>query len=207
MVNKLVYTIIVLSVLVLQACNSKVLTDSEFVAYIDDTENGFVQEREFKDVKYSLKLEPAEYKAIKELKMTHTKMTKLSFDSILKGYDGLYYFTFKIESIKSATESPIKSLAKSENDLARINQYSLSMLQHDFYLESGNSKEDCILFHVEDDHHISNYHIISLAFDVNKLDKNKDFAFVFNDPFFNSGLLKFNISKEMITKLPTLKFS
>ena len=195
-----------MSVILLQACAPGAMSSSDFVSYVDAKDHGFIQQREFGNVKYSLKLEPAEYKTLKELTLTNSTINQSNFDSILKEYEGLYYFTFKIESLTSST-SPIKSIAKNEKDIAKIIQYCQSMLQTNFYLESDNGKEACALFHIEDDYHITNYNLVSLAFDLKKLDPNKDFAFVFDDPFFNSGVLKFNISRDLINKLPTLKFS
>ncbi len=206
MVSKIIYILFLLC-LMLQSCTKDTLSSSEFIAYVDDSENNFVQQREFNNITYTLKQEPIQYKAIKELTFAKKQITQSVFDSLAKQYEGLVYFTFKMESLSNSEISPIKSLAHNADDMAKIKNYCLSKLQNDFYIESNNAQFDCVLFHLEDDHNITNCNVISIAFDADSIDITKDVVFAFNDPFFNSGVIKFNIPKESFNHIPKIKFT
>lgn len=202
--NKYIYILCFILLGCIQSCAPSKLGPDDFISFCNDKDHGLIQTRPFNAVLYSLKYEPIEYKAIMDLKNSNIPVSRLNFEKTVKEYEGLYYFTFKMEHTGS-DKSPIKSIIQSEADLAKVNQYCQSALTNDFYLESGTDKIPCVLFHLEDDYHISNYNIMSLAFEKDKVDMTQDIVFVFNDPFFKSGTLKFNISKESITQLPTLK--
>jgi hypothetical protein len=49
--------------------------------------------------------------------------------------------------------------------------------------------------------------LISVAFEANKIDTDKDVVFVYDDPFFNNGLLKFEISKKSIKNIPKVNIN
>jgi hypothetical protein len=182
------------------------LAPEDYVSYCNNESNALIQKREFGTLLYSIKYETVEYKALQELFGVNKTIDKKAFEQLRKEYEGLCYFTFKIES-PGSQKSPIKSLARSEEDLAKLNMYCQTGLQQAFYIESNGIKIPCVLFHIEDDHNLANYNIISLAFEKDKIGQTQDFTLVFDDPLFKTGLIKFNISKELIQQLPTLKLS
>lgn len=186
-----------------QSCNALETNPSGFVSYCNDEENGLIQKRIFDPIIYSLKYEPIEYKVIIELNAERKLITRSDFDVLKSEYEGLLYFVFKIENSNSE-KSPIKALAKSPEDLSKLNKYCQSRLSNDFYLESNNVKIPSVIFHLEDDYSLTNFNLISIAFESKNIDFNSDISFVYNDPFFNNGLIKFNISKESIKNLPKI---
>ena len=186
-----------------QSCAPVSVNPDEFISYCGNEENGLIQKRTFNNISYSLKYEPIEYKAINELNDTHLAISKQNFDSLKKEYEGLVYIVFKIENTGS-NKSPVKSIARTEQDLSKLTQYCQSNLSNDFYLESGDRKIPAVIFHIEDDYSLSNFNLMSMAFDSKQIDADKDLVFVHNDPFFNNGPIKFSISKETIKKLPKI---
>lgn len=205
MVNKY-YILFFLFVMLLYGCGSSELAPEAYMAYCNDQTKELTQEREFNNIRYSLKHEPVEYKALKEIRDEGQKEDFSKFQEIRKEYDGLLYFVFKIENLDSP-KSPIKSLVKNHDDLSRINQYCQSRLDGNFYAESNGIKVPCAIFHMEEDHSLMNFNLISFAFDKSKIDQNNDLTIVFDDPFFNTGTIKFNFSKKTFTGLPKLKLS
>lgn len=203
MVNKFIDILIFCFVMTItQSCESDSVNSDNYKLYCNNEENGLIQKRTFENIIYSLKYEPIELKVINELKAEKKTWSTNNFNTLKSKYNGLLYFVFKIENSNSV-KSPIKTLAKSEEELAKINQYCQSKLLNDFYLESGDIKIPAVLFHIEDDYNLTNYTLISLAFE-NKIPE-KDIVFVYNDPFFNNGLIKFHISKESIKDIPNIK--
>jgi hypothetical protein len=186
-----------------QSCSSSAINPDGYISYCNDEDNGLIQKREFDAIIYSLKYEPIEYKAISELTGEHKTITVQNFEKLKKEYNGLLYFVFKIENSNSE-KSPIKSIARNQEDLSKLTQYCQSDLSKEFYLESGETKIPSVLFHIEDDYSLTNFNLISLAFDAKDIDLSNDIAFVYNDPFFKNGLLKFNISKESIKNIPKI---
>jgi hypothetical protein len=206
MANKY-YTVIAIVILsMLLACSVKSMDPDRFITYCNSDKSGLIQKRTFGTVLFSLKYEPVEYKALIDLHNEKQSLSTDNFNKVKKEYEGLYYFVFKMEAVDSE-KSPIKSLARNEEDLSKLQQYCQSNLAKDFYLESGGTKIPCVIFHIEDDYNITNTNLISIAFETKNIDADKDLVFVFNDPFFNHGLIKFNISKESVLNLPKLKFT
>lgn len=188
------------------SCNTSSSVDaSGYLTYVDDINNDLVKIKELTNVIYTVKYEPVEYKTLKDFGNIN-KLDSKEFETKRNEYSGLCYFNFKIES-KNSNKSPIKSIARSKEDLSKLFQYCNTELEKDFYLESGDLIIPCKLFHFEDDHQILNYNLVSLAFESDKIDLTKnDIVLVYNDHFFNNGLLKFNFSKESIQSIPKLIF-
>lgn len=200
------YILFFLLVMLMHGCGPSELGPEAYMAYCNDGSKDLIQERDFNNIRYTLKHEPLEYKALKELRDNGAVSDYSEFEKIRKEYDGLLYFVLKIEN-PGSKKSPIKSLVKSHEDLARINQYCQSQLESNFYAESNGMKIPCAIFHMEEDHSLMNFNMVSFAFDANKIDQDKDLTVVFDDPFFNSGTIKFNVSKKSFTRLPKLKLS
>lgn len=192
--------------LVFHACKPVALGPDEFVAWCDNEEQGLVQKRTFNNLVYSLKYEPVDYKVVSELLNTGRPVTAESVNKLRQEYEGLYYFVFKIEE-PGSQKSPVKSLAKNKEDLAKLTHYCQSALMDEFYMESGGLKVPCAIFHMEDDYSLTNFNLMAIAFEKSRIDAVQDLLFVFNDPFFKTGTIKFTIPKEFLTKLPKLKLS
>lgn len=200
------YILLFLIALLVHGCGPSELGPEAYMAYCNDGSKELIQQRDFDNIRYTLKYEPVDYKALKELKDNGGSTDYAEFENIKKEYDGLVYFVFKMEN-RGSKKSPIKSLVKSNEDLSRINQYCQSQLESNFYAESNGIKIPCAIFHMEEDHSLMNFNLVSFAFDKSKIDQDKDLIVVFDDPFFNSGAIKFNISKNSFTSLPKLKLS
>lgn len=200
------YILFCLIVMLMHSCGPSALGPEAYMAYCNDGSKELIQQRAFNNIRYTLKYEPVDYKALKELRDNGSSSGYAEFENIRKEYEGLVYFVFKIENAGSE-KSPIKSLVKNNEDLSRINQYCQSQLESNFYAESNGIKVPCAIFHMEEDHSLMNFNLISFAFDISKIDQEKDFTVVFDDPFFNSGTIKFNVSKNTLTRLPKLKLS
>ncbi len=205
MVNRY-YILFFLAVMLMNSCGPSELGPEAYMAYCNDGSKELIQERDFNNIRYTLKYEPVEYKALKEVMDNGSPSDYSKFENIKKEYEGLVYFVFKIEN-PGSKKSPIKSLVKSNEDLSRINQYCQSQLESNFYAESNGIKIPCAIFHMEEDHSLMNFNLVSFAFDTSKIDQDKDLTVVFDDPFFSSGTIKFNVSKNSFTRLPKLKLS
>lgn len=200
------YILFCLIVMLMHSCGPSALGPEAYMAYCNDGSKELIQQRDFNNIRYTLKYEPVDYKALREIMDNGTSSDYAEFEKVRKEYDGLVYFVFKIEN-PGSKKSPIKSLVKNNEDLSRINQYCQSQLESNFYAESNGIKISCAIFHLEEDHSLMNFNLVSFAFDASKIDREKDLTVVFDDPFFNSGAIKFNISKNTFTGLPKLKLS
>jgi hypothetical protein len=190
----------------LLACKPRTLSPQEFLVYCNSAENGLINEREVNNIAYSVKYEPIEYKVINELNIDKTEISLFNYNKLKTTYDSLYYFVFKIKNV-SSSKSPIKLLAKNPEDLGKIMHYCNSDFSKQFYLESNDNKIEPVIFHYEDDYNLTNFNLISVAFEANKIDTDKDVVFVYDDPFFNNGLLKFEISKKSIKNIPKVNIN
>lgn len=203
MENK-IYKIVMLPFLLLLGCGSPELSPDAYLSYCNDPSESLIQERSFGQLRYQLMYEPVSYKALKELQDSHAVIDVARLDSLKKEYEGLEYFVLKIENLSSG-KSPLKSIIKNYEDLAKVNQYCQTNLEKDVYAESGGVKVPCALFHLEEDHNLVNFNMLSFAFESARLDPEKDLTVVFDDPMFNSGTIKFYFPKHSFNQLPRLK--
>jgi hypothetical protein len=126
--------------------NNVKLAPKDYVQWNENPENGMIIEKTIGDFSFSSFYETPEYLALKEF--GDTQFTKKEYEEKLMEYDGMEYFSFRIQSL-SNTEELLKVGIKSDDEYyARIEYFSFKM-QKDFKMIEGNDTLDCKLFHFE----------------------------------------------------------
>lgn len=203
MASKLRIFVLVMVAALASCSTSTSLPPAGLLAYVDDPANGCILERTIGQMQFSAKYEPVDYKIVKDLANIDSALTNASYNALSKNVKGYCYFIFKLAAANG--KHPFKQLARSEQDYAKVFKYTQTLMQNDFYIESGNKKIPCALYHMEGDYNILNYSLISLAFDASGIQSGSDITLVYNDQLFQNGPVKFTYSNELLTHLPTVK--
>lgn len=181
------------------------LSPDQYMAYVDDKDNGLAVSRTLNNIVFSAKYEPVAYKAIRELKDLDSSLTQKNYQAMEANFKDYCYFIFRIGS-SSGSKNPFKALARTQEDYAKIFRYTQTAMQRDFYLESDGKTLPCVMYHMEGDHNMLNYSLISLGFESKNIDPAKDLTLVYNDQVFECGPVKFTITQQAQTNLPHIKF-
>jgi hypothetical protein len=185
------------------ACGQSTLGPEQYLQYVEDTNNGFVVEKELSGLHYVAMFKPAAYAALKDLtrKIPADEVDKAMFDTALVEYQGLQYYTIKMGAKESGKDVLLYSLSSEQEYYQRINYYS-ALAQQDIYLVQQNDTFPCALYHYERTYGVSPYNNILLGFNTGDSTENKPAKLHFKDEGFKTGLLIFNYEK---TNQPTLK--
>lgn len=184
--------------MMLFSCTQKELSVKDYLAWVNNPENGLKVSKEIKDYKIELFYKPAEYIAINEQKTTEIDTT-LFFQRI-KEIKDFQYYTLKIESLKG-TEM-MRTNISSEHEYSQRLQYFSDLVQYDLSLEENNDTLSCQLFHFERNYGVAPYNNIVLGFPKPTQENAK--TLVFNDQMLGIGKIKLKIEKENIDNIPNI---
>lgn len=202
MANKFWIFALLISATFASCDTSTSLPPADLLAYVDDPANGCIQEKTIGQMQFSARYEPLDYKILKDL-ATDSTLSSARYQALRNDVKGYYYFIFKLGS--ASGEHPFRQLVRSEQDYAKVFKYTQTLMQNDFYLEAGEKKIPCALYHMEGDYNILNYSLVSLAFDASGIVPGNDVTLVYNDQLFQNGPVKFTYSNQLLTHLPTVK--
>lgn len=169
--------------------------------FITTENNGCYESRIVNGFQFELLYLPLEYKAIKEIRDKTPSIALLEKEKT--NFSGMTYFTLKISPEKSDKSILKYNLKSNEDYQARLAYFSFG-LQKDIYLEQGDLKIPCTLYHFERAYDLSKFRVFNLAFEDKLIDKNKDFTLVIASDFFQSGRIKFKYKKTELEKIPEL---
>lgn len=192
------YIIFFFGSMMLFSCAQKELSVKDYLAWVNNPENGLKVSKEIKDYKIELFYKPAEYIAINEQKTTEID-TALFYQRI-KEIKDFQYYTLKIESLKG-TEMMRTNIA-SEHEYSQRLQYFSDLVQYDLSLEENNDTLTCQLFHFERNYGVAPYNNIVLGFPKPTQENAK--TLVFNDQMLGIGKIKLKIEKENIDNIPNI---
>lgn len=192
------YIIFFFGSMMLFSCAQKELSVKDYLAWVNNPENGLKVSKEIKEYKIELFYKPAEYIAINEQKTTEID-TALFFQRI-KEIKDFQYYTLKIESLKG-TEMMRTNIA-SEHEYSQRLQYFSDLVQYDLLLEENNDTLTCQLFHFERNYGVAPYNNIVLGFPKPTQENAK--TLVFNDQMLGIGKIKLKIEKDNIDNIPNI---
>lgn len=196
------YIFIIFSV-VISACNSTPtqLNIPEYIKWVENPGNSLKKEKTIGDFSYKVFYKPADFIALREAVNTGKQEDKEAIQKRSDEIQNFYQFNFDIVSADGKT-SVLKHNITSEAEYgARIN-YFVSHAQQDFKLVQGNDTLPCISYHFERTYGITPKNTILLGFaKPNTLD---DIQLIFTNRLFNTGDIKFQFSKNTLTKIPRL---
>lgn len=187
--------------------SSSFLPVDDYMRWVENKDNGLQVEKKIGEVTFSALYKPYEYLAIMETGKENLTSAKLK--ERIHAYEGLQYFTFKIEANNTQKEL-LKTGIHSEQDYySRLEYFSFEM-QKDFKLIEGTDTLDCVLYHFERIYGLAPVATVVLGFPLTKGDLqeskiNKTIGYT--DRVFGAGNVYMTIRKENLDQIPQVKLN
>lgn len=187
--------------LLLSGCLKKVLVPAEYIAWVDDRSNGMIQEREENGLLIEVKYKPVDYMILQVMGGEYTN--KAEYDSLKKKFEGFSYYNMRLSSKEQKT-SFIKAVSNNDEDVFRLKEYFYFHFNDNIYLEVGDKRIPCSLYHFEDTYELSKYETVVLGF---KDEDAKDIErrLVIDSDVLRTGIIKFTFSNKVLNKIPDVK--
>jgi hypothetical protein len=190
-----------LAVVLLFSCSrDHKLSVSEYIAFVNNSENGFISNRTFNGVNYRSSMVTPEILAIRS--GNRTTLTKKQFEDELKTRENKLNFVFTISDESGSNK--VKEIVFNELAYSKILKYSNALINEDFKLLQGKDTIYCALVHLEPANSISPVLRLTIAFNGVNMKNPGDLTLFFNDNIFLNGPLKFHFNKELFTNKPEI---
>ncbi len=149
-------------------------------------------ETKIEDVNFTLKHISNEQMALRGLgDMSHR--TQASFDSILKGYDGLLFFNLEI-SIDDFNEELLHYKPQPGDDYEeRVAYYAFGMQKDICIVVAEKDTIPCAMYHYERNYGVSPKNNFMLGFNTSHV---KDAVLVYDNPYLPTGPVKFALNEQ-----------
>jgi len=180
--------------------NNQKVNPTEYLQWSENPENGMIAEKTIDDLSFSAFYKTPEYLVLKEF--GNGEITKPEFDKKIKDYEGMQYFSFKIQDIKDEKELLRKGLKSEQEYYSRIEYFSFKM-QKDFKLIEGTDTLNCLLFHFERSYGLAPNAVFTMGFEPGK-NKTSTKSILYQDNVFNVGNIYLTIKDKDLVKLPNL---
>lgn len=190
----------VLFLLLLVGCNKKTATVEGYVRYMNDTDNGLVQQKEIDAMVFEARYKTPELMALSEIKKTEIKPEE--WESVLGEYQGL---TYCVMTISAADDNHIYQFLRNEGvDEQRVEAYLNFEAQKDFCMVEGEDTAKCVLYTCSKTYGLAKQFSLALAFDDENIPEGRDKVLEFNAGFLGRGLLKFRYGKSDLSRIPKI---
>jgi hypothetical protein len=187
---------------VINSCNKKPLNQTDYIAWVEDEDNGLSIGKSFEDIDYQILFKPVNYILAKEL--VNGGIKKATIESRKKELGEMLYFTLRITS-KHSNEL-LNANIKNENEYYQRLEYFMSYMQDDIYLVEGKDTISCSLYHYERNYGLAPYNNFVIGF--NKLNAEiQDKIFIYEDKVLGTGKIIFKIKKEDIENVPEINWN
>ncbi len=190
-------------ILLCNGCDSSMLSTEEFIQWVDDPDNGLIQEQVVGEYKFIFQYRPTAYMVLKDLDANELDINQAMFDSTLREYNGLQYGILKIGTVKGNDEFLKQSVVSEQEYFDRI-QYFTSSVQNDLYLLNEQDTLPCKMLHFERTFSINSFDNIILGFEADQ--KETDKTIVFSDKALGTGDIKFFIPGKVLANIPQIAF-
>lgn len=193
----------------LTQCTPDVLSPSEYVRYVRDPDNGFIERQGHPSGAYvEVLYQPPEYIAV-----TQQRGKSLVSTEIKNEIDQNSTFYHLFLSIGSDSGVPINDILKNaggvNQSFADKKQQMLYGAQNSFSLLVGSDSIPCVFYHAQLSGNIDNAYHFVLAFEADSSsmiqNKNKDFTLVYNDSIWFQKRFDFTFDRTKIDQSPKLK--
>jgi hypothetical protein len=178
--------------------HSEKLSPAEYMAWVQNKENGLKVEKTIGEFTYSAQYKPLAYVALLELKSDTVSEAVLK--QKMEEFSGLQYFTLQI-SADSQQELLKKNLTETNDYYGRIQYFSFDM-QRDLKLIEGKDTLNCELFHFERVYGLAPYARFVLGFP--KTNDQHDKTLFLDEKVFGSGKVYLTIQAKNNNQLPAV---
>ncbi len=195
----------ILLMMLLGRNGSNKMSVDDYVRWVNDPENGFVQEVVIENFKLTCKIQPAAYLALKELRMQGIPFTSNALDSTVRQY-GQYIYAILQIGLEKGNEDFLKYKIRNDQDYFDRLKYFTNDVSHDLFIRDNQDTGVCLINHFERSYSVSSYNSMILSFDtLSETDHDK--VIVFNDQILGIGKVQFRFPNKIFRFNPTIDFN
>lgn len=207
LINKNILFFSFLLLLLCSSCKPARISFNDFEEYIQNPKNGLVVSHQINSISITAIYIPTVYKAYQEYKnLTVMVENKSLFDSLCDNYNQSKFFLIKISSVNEDIDIIHSNVSSTQEVQERYYNLSFSMKEY-ISIKCNNEILYPVLTHLENTDGITKSRIIHVVFCDENMRKNSgDFALVFEDIFFGTGINEFVFTEKSIEKIPQIKF-
>ncbi|MEO6302759.1 MAG: hypothetical protein ABIP51_06270 [Bacteroidia bacterium] len=177
------------------------MSKDEYVAYLNSTEGGLINSKEFNGKLFKVKLQTPEIIFLSNYEDSILDEEKLKKG--LPGFNDKVNFIIILEDVPGNNE--VKQAVVNKDSYSKILSYGNTEMKNDFKLIQGNDTNYCSLALIEPANSLQPVIRIAISFSgLNALNKN-NLTLIYNDRIFEQGPVKFNYTKTVFENIPALK--
>lgn len=203
--------ILPLLLFLLSCSNSSVSTYEEYVAWLNDEDNGLVATKKSNGITIKVKYIPPDYLAYQELQ-GQSRVKKAKIDSLVESYNKSLTFLMTIGVDGKLKEGDVMFQDVRDYESYKERLYAMNFdVEHLTTLKLGNKTYRPVLSGLENVYGLTESRNITLVF-VPEEQKEKVFyaseslQFSFDDEIFNTGINHFTFSREDLDNVPSFIF-
>ncbi len=181
--------------------SDKILSEKEFIEWVEDEDNGLTMVKEFDDFIFTLQYRPAEYIVAKECISKDCSPEEIQTRK--SELEELYHFNLKITAKDTKEEMLKKNISSPEEYFGRI-EYFTSHAENDLKLYTSTDTIDCGLYHFERSYNMAPFSNMVVGFERDSI-AIEDLTFSFDERVLGIGKINFKIEQETLKKLPSIK--
>lgn len=164
--------ILLMSVCMLFAGCQKSYTRSEYIHWVEGSDSGCMVEKEVGDFKFRVQYKPSAYQVLK----SKSVKSKEDFEGSVSKWESSLVFLMQL-GLKNGEDLLGYNVSSMENKQRLIYYLSYDMGKQ-IYIEQGDKKVYCDMFHFERSYDLKKWRNFNLGFDASKVDSNKPFWLV-----------------------------
>lgn len=195
---------------ILVSChNPKQLSWSQYSAWLNDHGEFIIRESRYEDIKFTVRYIPADVSAYRDFQSLNQYAGTLEFDSLVNLYECGLRFQLSIES-DIETKNLLYFNSKDDGDY-KLRVETLSFYPEEFISIVANENiQYPVLSQFEGYSELTNKIVVHLVFDPSWYQCKSfapmahSFSLVFNDPFWDTGISRFEFDAEQLEAIPNL---
>lgn len=180
--------IILIAIITAFAACSGNFDRSDYVQWIENTDNGLLINRSTSSAEYILQYEPALYKA---LRISENEQAA-DLSEISMQFSDLHHFLLKVRTVDVAFQD--------DKEIAQYLAYELR--KNIRFVEGADTIKQTVMYHLESSGSVTPYHRILIAFP--KLKKKGNLKFIIDPGKLERDKLVFTFDKRIFEKLETI---
>ncbi|HTA26701.1 MAG TPA: hypothetical protein VK809_02855 [Bacteroidia bacterium] len=185
----------------LSSCGKHELPPQEYVAYIQNSQNGLFVSTKANGVNYTLQYQPTDYLVMLQLKSF--SIPAETFKEQYNRFKGIEHYVFHID--RKEWDSLVTKASDTSKVRKGMTEYLDFKIQKDIKLVEGDDTIPCGISECESSMGMLPYYSFVLGF--NAKDYSGDRKFIYGNKMIGTGNIKLEITSSSIKKIPKLKMN
>lgn len=202
------YIILLAGISTWMSCQSEYLSPTDYIKYIRNEENGFIQRHKVGNLVYEAFYQPPAYVALMQSKPG--KIAKASIQNSLAKQSEFYQFMFSIRSVSGLPiDDELEKVSGTTDSIEIKKQHLFYRSEKAYTVLIGKDSVSCVFYHPQLTGKVNNAYQFLLVFEsepaTEELTEQRDLKLVFRDSLWFHRKFEFVFNKKSIAAAPKLK--